>query len=223
MNSKVLATTILILGLLGSGVFAQPFVRLPQGDFSCTVTVTSRQAMPPAITKVEITRVGDLRRNVISWSDNSVSEVWTMAQTGLSVSEENDGDGKKSIYVLQGAMRDSAIPSVLQLDSASTAWIEPKNLVGNPNATSGTLHYKRERVLPRIEEFVDAPNQPDQIQIYQAWIDAKTLLPLKLDDGQAEYNLSFAKEVPTGPLVLPPKLKAELDRWQAAITPGPRL
>ncbi|MFA7345943.1 MAG: hypothetical protein WC003_16715 [Terrimicrobiaceae bacterium] len=206
---------------------AEPLVVLPQGEFSCIVEVIPRNvpkpdpAHPewryaPVMKTITITRVGKIRRDDIAWSDGKVSQLWSLADKKLSVLENALHPGRP-VYVLSGMLRDEACPRLLHFDADSVSWITESALVKEGGAS---LHYQATVKLP--DTGVEREGPPPTA-VYQAWIDPKTLLPLKFDDGQALYTLAFSKDAPSAPLVMPPRLQAELNRWQEALAPHPHL
>lgn len=203
-----------------------PLVKLPQGNFSCTVAVTPhviRKPDPahpewrysPVVKKIVITKVGNIRRDTIVWSDNTLTQLWNITDKGVSLEEKMFG-ARKNIYVLLGDLRDQACPPLLHFDAESVSWITEKAQGADSNPDTA-FHYQANMVLPSI------PPSPPRNVLYQAWIDPKTLLPLKFDDGDALYVLTFSGDAPTGPLVLPGDVQTELAHWQNAVGPHPHL
>jgi hypothetical protein len=200
-----------------------PLVVLPQGDFSCLAEVTSHIATPKpdpahpnqhfaALRKeIAITRIGAVRRDVTTWTDGSVSELWSLDDQGVTLWQTN-GPGR-AVYLFRGPRRDELTVKLLRLDAASVAWIKKQNLVGNEE---GTLHYQAIVTLP------ESGPKP-RTAIYQAWIDPKTLQLKKLDDGDNLYTLTVSPDRPAGPLVMPPDIQAEYNRWVVAMTPHPHV
>lgn len=233
--SKMKKSMLICLGmaLLGSFrlCFAEPLVMLPRGDFSCTVEVSSHYIpkpnpthpewrYTPVIKRIVITCVGNIRRDEMIWSDGSISQLWDLADKKIAIAE-NGQDSKKPVYVLTGLLRDQACPKLLHFDADSVSWITKGSLLTKEGET---LHY-RATVKPPDSgvQIGDDPSRPSLMAVYEAWIDLKTLQPLKLDDGEALYTLSFSKKLPKDPLVIPPRLQAELNRWLAAFAPHPHL
>ena len=217
---------------------ANPLVNLPQGDFACTVEVTPHDAPPtsdpdnperkfsPLLKSIVITRIGNIRRDTNVLSDGSTSHLWSLVREGMGVSEATGPNGKGNIHVLVRELRGTEIPKLLHFDEASVAWITGKALDKKPAGSGDALHYAA-KVVVRPERQISAgptgtTTLPAESALHQAWIDPKTLLPLKFDDGDTLYVLKFSAP-PAGPLVIPAHLQAELNRWKKAIGPHPPL
>ena len=245
MNKKLLLFSCLgwlacSPALLADPPVANPLVALPQGDFSCTVDVTPHdipkpdpahpgRTYAPVLKKILITKIGNIRRDYIVMSDNSFSQLWSLTDTGLTVQEMAHGD-KKNVYVIKGLARDKASPKLLHFDEDSVSWITEKALVkGSAGNAGGTLHYQARVAAEAAPQTSDSgPGSgaialPSVMATYQAWIDSKTLRPMKFDDGDTLYVLTFSPTPPVGPLVMPDNLQAKLKRWQAALAPRQRL
>ena len=193
---------------------ANPLVVFPQGDFSCAVDVVQRNASTRMVMKkITIMKVGSLRMDAIIWSNGSTSQIWDLLDRKISLMESNYGN--KDVQLLRGEYRDLSYPKLLRLDEESVAWIAPKSF--NKSGSSAVeLYYNTKVAIPGVD------GGKGRTVFYQAWIDAKTLLPTKLDDGDALYTLKFS-DPPTTPLVMPEKMQAEVKRWDAAFKPHPHL
>jgi len=220
----------LFAGILFSGappLAANPLVTFPSGDFTCTVAVTPHEipkpdpAHPerrysPVLKTVTITRVGTIRRDTSSWSDGKVSVLWDLADMKLALQESRNSG--KDVYLLRGYLRDRACPRLLHFDDKSVSWITVKANKEQSEGGEKPSHYRATVVVQEAEG-----DTPAVSATYQAWIDPKTLLPQKFDDGEALYVLTFSKEPPIGPLVIPANIQHEIDRYQAAYAPHPHL
>lgn len=225
MNKKLLFLSGLACLIFCSPLLAaDPLVALPQGDFSCTVDVTSHDipvpdpAHPertycPEVKRISISKVGDVRRDIVLMSDNTTSQVWSLPKEGISLQEQGTSD-KKRVCLLAGLLNDLACPKLLHFDADSVSWINEKAL-DKGAAAGAVLHYKASVGVAM------GFGEPPTPRIYQAWINAKTLVPLKFDDGDALYVLTFGP--PTGPLVMPDNIKAKLLRYKAVFTHHPHL
>ena len=193
---------------------ADLLVEVPKGGFSCDVDVAQRDAVTREVRKkVTIVQIGNMRADITQWSDGSTSQLWTQVDKNISVMENNRGN--KDILVLRGAYRDGCWPRMLRFDTESLGWITPAAF-SKVGSSAGELHYK---AMVKVNDTEEGEPRPVH---YQAWIDAKTLLPKKLDDGSALYTLKFS-DPPTSPLVMPANLQAELKRYQALLAPHPHL
>jgi hypothetical protein len=208
-----------------TGLKANPLINFPAGDTVCSVTVTSHligfshtpanvntEGSPVVLQSVEITRIGKLQRDEMTWSDGKKTEAWTLLDLGLTLAEKVVSSSSFIYELLKGSpFRNAFCPTLLDLDEASVTWINPQSFTGNTDLEGKpTLHYQTKMSLP-------APNGPPRNVIYQAWIDAKTLKPLALDDGDALYALTFSvSPASTGPLILPDRFKKNLQEYENA-------
>lgn len=208
---------------LSYAVGAQPLIQLPEGDFTCSVEVVQKVQPAPGVESLPvekkrvITKIGNVRRDEVVWADNSVLQAWMLHKEGLAVTEQKGSDGKVKPFVLTGTSMDSICPKLLRLNTDSLSWVTPAALA--EKAEPGVpLHYRAVIETPAApSEVPGAPDTPARSVVYQAWVDAKTGLPLRLDDGEATYVLTFGKERPVGPLTMPEHLAAELQRWSTAL------
>ena len=217
---------------------ADPLVVLPPGDFSCEVKVTSHDspkqdaASPdrPAseVRKIAITQVGHIRLEEMTWSDGGVSQIWTLLNSNLSFeSKKNkvqkgnmsiEANKNKSLYALTASMRDNIRTRLLDFTPDSLSWISPKTLTNGGKAGEPPpplLHYQKTIQLdPGLETSnLDGSVAPVKTIIIQAWIDSKTLRPLKFDNGYALYTLTFADQAPSTIPPIPENVQAEFKSW----------
>lgn len=59
------------------------------------------------------------------------------------------------------------------------------------------------------------PHDPPRQVFYQAWVDAKTSMPVALDDSTSLYELTFSP-TPAAALVMPDRFKQTLAYYQRA-------
>jgi len=223
---------------------ADPLVVLPSGDFSCEVKVTPHDSpkKEPAdpdrpaseLKKIAIVQVGDVRLDELTWTDGSVSQMWTLLTGNLSFQANKnkslksnlsiEANKNKSLYALTASMRDNIRTKLLDFTPDSISWISPKTLTngGKEGAPPPPiLHYQKTIPLdPELENSnLDGSVAPVKTIIIQAWIDSKTLRPLKFDNGHALYTLTFADQTPTTIPPMPETVQAEFKKWIA--TSGP--
>lgn len=223
VNSKRTLLALLLTLMLYplSGNAANPLVTLPEGDFVCVVDVQRRNALKNESTeagvrlravqkKITITTSGNIRRDVIQWSDGKSSELWWMRDKGVALWENNQAENK--VLLLRGDLIKPVCPKLLFLTGDSMAWIQEKNR--SDKKEEKALHYEATVVLEPA-----AGDMPASTARFQAWIDPETLRPLKFDDGDALYVLKFMPYPAGGPLVMPPRIKSEWDLWLVASTP----
>ncbi len=222
MNKGLFFYLLSTLALLGAN---DPPVIAPPDNFACSVAVTfhgilAKDAAPgamttPADSKIPtvksdtITQTGNLRRDVLTWSDGTTSEAWTMVSTGFTMLEKAAGT-TKGIYKMpkKSSMRALLFPTILDMDTASLTWLNPSSFV-DKNGLKGRngSHYQSHGFL---YNFV-----PAKSVAIQAWVDAKSFIPFAFDDGQCLYELTFTSP-PTEPLVLPDRFKEDMEYYQRA-------
>lgn len=224
MNKRYLLFFSLILLLTGFPVLAAPLITLPKGDMSCSVDVTVNQAPSstqpaspkteiPQMKHVEIAQVGNLRRDTITWSDGDKTETWKVLNTGFSLVEVTYP--AKCIYdVPAGSFMGSYFSrKILDLTPASTSWITVASLVGQTDHDGKpAIHYRASVVVPS-----NVPHQAPRQVFYEAWVDAKTLIPMAFDDGDYVYELTFS-DPPTAPLVMPERFQENFRYYTRANT-----
>jgi len=207
------------MGWLGcsGALLADPLIAFPSGDYSCTIEVAQHNtpkpdpAHPgrrysPVIKKIAVTQVGKIRRDIIFYSDGSVSQLWNLVDKKVSLMQSDAS--RDEALLLRGDLRDGASPRLLHLDSDSVSWLTERALDKQSESGGGPLHYQASVVISEPGVV------PVLTSLFQAWVDPKTLLPVKFDDGEALYILNFSKDVPAGPLVIPPGVKAEFNLWE---------
>jgi hypothetical protein len=222
---------LLVLGIALQGEAVLPaapsLVNLPKGNFACSIEVAPHDApkpdpafperrYSPVLQKLVITQVGNIRRDVGSWSNGTSSELWWVIDKAVSVMQGNQPGAEP--FMLAGELRDRACPKLLHFSEDSVSWISEASKTDPKPDKAGLLHYRAEITLKEAEG--DAP--PEKA-VYQAWIDSKTLMPAKFDDGNALYTLKFSSNPSAAPLVMPSKVQAEVDLWQRESAPRAHL
>ena len=231
MNKK----NLLLSGLIGLGLssasMADSLVRLPKGNFACEVKVTPRvspetradapDSSASQVKTIAIVQVGNTRLDEMTWSDGSASQVWSLLNYNLSI----EANQNKSLYALTTSMRESIRTFLLDFTPDSLSWIAPSTLTngrkeGEPPPT--ILHYQKIIPLNPILENsnLDGSLPPVKTILIQAWIDAKTLRPLKFDDGHAFYTLTFADQAPDTIPPMPENVQAEFKKWISSRGPA---
>ena len=225
---------------------ADPLVVLPPGDFSCEVAVTPRDSHKknaadndhPAseIKKISIVQVGNIRLDEMTWTDGSISQMWTLLTVNLSFGTNKiksvkrnmsiEANKNKSLYALTSSMRDNVRTKLLDFTPDSISWITPKTLTngGKEGAPRPPiLHYQTTIPLdPDLQlSNLDGSVAPVKTITIQAWIDATTLAPLKFDNGHALYTLTFADQAPTTIPSMPENVQAEFTKWINHSGPAP--
>ncbi len=209
---------------------AEPLARLPEGNISYQIEITSKPTptipekekpdsagtAPEAIlmTRAKVSRFEKTVRYQLTWSNKKSTEIWELPEEGISINQ-NIRSGQ--VYVDRGGLR--RLPPLAQLDDKALSWINPKNQQEKGETIYGKkcLFFK-----DQVTVYVGGGNAPETA-IYSAWIDPETRLPVALDDGDARYKFIFGDAAPTTPLVMPPAFQAELDRYRAIMTKPKRL
>jgi len=216
---------LLALSFSFSTLRGDPLVVVPQGNLTCSVTVTYHGTLPkgttatsakasttggPVLQNVAITRTGNLRRDLSTWSDGTTYEAWIMEDTGMMVVERTMGTSK-FIYEFpkNSISRNPFSPVILQWEAGALGWINPQTLIGD-STQSGTP-----AVLYQAPMSLPTDLQTPDNELYQAWVDKKTLVPLALDDGKALYELTFSGP-PKEQLVMPERFKTALQHYYNA-------
>ena len=225
MNRKRLLLYYASSILLVFSASAAPLVVLPTGDLSCSVEVSKKQSSgssqqtasassgggAPSMKHVDITRVGNLRRDIITWSDGNTTETWRVPDLGVSLVEVFYP--ARCIYDVRAGsvMGGLFLRRVLDLDPASVDWITSSSLVGKEDRNGKpTIHYRGTVLIPS-----GSPGIAPYHSFYEAWVDAQTLVPVAFDDGDNIYELTF-NAPPTNPLVLPERFRKDLHQYQSA-------
>jgi hypothetical protein len=208
---------------------ADSLIDLPaDGKLSCSVEVatsTPGSAAPPTsvpgnqIKRIEITRDGNLQRDVVTRSSGGSREVWRVLDVQLLLAA-NDSAANKSVNIFptKSPFADEFTPRILALDRGSLSWITPSTLVGKENKDGkDVFHYHAPVFVPGI-----LPRDPPRQVFYDAWIDAKTLAPVEFGDGDVLFKLTFSP-TPADSLVLPDRFQKVLEYYQRANTIGRRL
>jgi len=247
MNKKIcLAACLTAFVFFEQPLLSDPaYVFLPEGNMSCSVEVTPSKptvdSAKPQKTKainetnavadkiplprlgmksIEITRVGKLRRDSITWWDGHTSETWYLLDVGLILVEQAHIIQEVRTST-QGQDRNGLVPKLLDLDQASLSWIKPENYKGEESLNGKkNYHYRTVITIPGPpmsdpKTGKEIPGEPIHL-IYQAWLNPKTLQPIALDDGDQNYTLTFSSTPPTEHLELPERFKKDLQEYRNA-------
>jgi len=225
MNSKSYLLSCLIGLCLSSVLRADPLVIFPNGDFFCGVKVTAhppvdrgeknpdKQVPAPELLlkNVEITQVGKLRKDILTYNDGRSSEIWIAAGAGV-VLVVADTHQNGAVYPANFKDLDSTGFRLLRLDAASVTWITDKSLAGTVDFKGKKAqHYQAVQII--MTPYDRTMDLPGKSKLFQAWIDQKTLIPLGFDDGDALYELNFGDKPPVGPLIMPATLEKMMQKY----------
>jgi hypothetical protein len=185
-------------------------VDFPKGNVRWTVTFEIIDAelakaaevqskKDPQQKKIEIVRTGDLRHDVIAWSNNSNSELWWVQNPPLVF--QDDPDGKVSAREFGNMKAD-------RFDESNFEWIGAATFKG--------IQDFKDRKCRYYEKEITLDN--DEKAVLKAWIDAETLKPYAWTDGARAAIYTFSATVP-GELVLPEKYQSAVKRLQSFFGP----
>lgn len=181
-------------------------VSFPKGDAMWSVLMAPRkkpsggEASPAAVTRIDIVRSGNLRRDTITYSDGTQKQQWWGNAPEVLLSESDGG----RVRAIPGGYAEEQ-----RYDEASFAWVGEATLVG-PETMGGKncLRYER-KVVP----------DEDVSKTFVAWIDPATHRPVALNNGFVTVTFAFS-DVPPESLQLPQKFRDKLDRYQAFYAPA---
>lgn len=189
-------------------------LKFPQGDAAWTVTFTADpKSLPTApaktgspapsfrwIKKVDIVRMGNLRRDKITWSIGPATECWWSQKPPLMLFQDAP-DG--SVHV-----RKAGNVGKRRYDASLFEWVNPTTFVGIK-----TFMGKECRCYE-----TEVSIEGDKMRL-RAWIDNETSRPVAHSAGDSNTLFSFDVPFPAEPLVLPAKFEQELTRVAAFLLP----
>jgi hypothetical protein len=151
--------------------------------------------------KLEVTQVGAVQRNVITWMDKAPTERWHLGQM-IAYNETDDGSATCIPESSTFAMR----MLITRCEPASFSFVSPTTYMDTVSYNGMTCyHYKGNVIEAR-------GNGITYTWIYEAWIDKATNLPVALDDGRRVGTFTFQKGPPKPPLTPPPDIQEAIDR-----------
>jgi len=215
MSKAVLLFLIFtLLAWGGVRVSAQGLVAFPTGNAAWTVSFTpsssasaetnsnSPQKKP---SQIDVTQLNHVKRIQITWTDGTTTEQWAIPP--MPVNFEEDPRNGSIDPNLADSQSEGYIKFAIPCDSRAFRWLTPATLKEkDPISYEGTLcfHYAGQ----------DSPVPGAEAQPREAWIDAKTLLPVALDTGTSLAVFTFASKPPTGPLVMPVKFQKAINYYK---------
>jgi hypothetical protein len=217
-------------------------VVFPTGNRAWTVTVTPYEdpndpsPTPPAPplasqafkipTRIEVTEVDGTKRIRITWADGKTSEQWMLPKLAVIFGE--DPRNGQVMANQPGSMASVGEKSVLVYGSDAFGWMTTTNLVEKEPISYKSkqcFHYLTagNNISPAPKDFQREGlgiNGVSSTPVREAWIDAKTLMPVALHIGPNLYTFAFAAEPPTGPLTMPDKFQKEVKFYTDLMGPG---
>lgn len=200
----------------------QEQVRFPAGKASWTITCAQRgapaatpeeeqpetadtasteEAPPTVLTRVEVSQNEELRQTVLHWTNGQKRELWAPAGSTEIITE--DPRGRTFVTRNSDLFGDP-------FSAASFEWMKSANPTGGkPISYRGVecYHYKGE-----IREMLDPLGGETRLIPVQAWIDAKTQLPVALKKGDLMGVFTFAPGPET--LEMPAKFSKRLEYFK---------
>lgn len=172
--------------------------QLPKKPSQSLKTSPEAKPPPPQRKRIDIVRKGDLRHDIVSWSDKSVTEYWwTKGPLPFVLFEEK---AKERVSIMKaGNMGD------YRFDVSLFAWVGKQTFMEMES-------YKEKKC--RYYE-IEVPLPDDTIEVRQAWIDNETSRPVAYSNSGIRIIFSFDAPLPSEPLVMPGKFQDELKRIQA--------
>ena len=212
MNKRSLVIALLLSGTLAGQMAAraQEVVQFPKGPAIWTVDVTHSpipRGGPPTygspVTKEVVSQDAQKRLTQITTSDGITSEVWSITATNTLLMKAANGN---VLGVPMGVV--GGIIYDLPYSESAFSWITPTMLVEKDPISyngKGCFHYKG-----NARQRVSAISKPTPYTA-EAWIDAKTLLPVAVDNGTWLATYTF-QPPPYPALTLPPEFQKDFDR-----------
>lgn len=206
-------TLLQVLVLLSSVQLSQgeELYRFPSGPATWTITCESKggttpgakpEASEPAkLERIEIAQSSDARRSVMRWTNGQSRELWSLPQMSVIVTE--DPAGTAIVSRNTELFGDAFGPP-------DFGWIKPSLRTSEKPVAYGELqcyHYKGILEVPTLDE----PGATEKVPC-EAWIDAKTQLPVALRKGDTLGRFSFGEL--TSPLQMPEKFRRRLDQYK---------
>ena len=199
--------------------------QFPTGAAEWSIDITPEGSAPKGapstefVTKIDVTQVDKIERRVMTWSSGQTSEEWYFKDFGATVTTRS-GNGRPA------CIPDVSKPFWLRtgFEPSEFQWITPANYKDTISYQGKRcLHYQSNVKLGRDGGIMD-PNAGGTIFStcpYEAWIDAKTLLPVGLNDGTKLGVFTFRPDPPAGPLVPPAGVERILERCMVRQMPTP--
>jgi hypothetical protein len=218
-----------LLGCLGSllPVRSANLVQFPSGNTAWQVDITATPG-PLTATKVEVTRMNDISRVIITSPKSSI-ERWKLDSLGLFLMSFPNSSNH-SIYVMSESSPQAKDISIVS-DASAFQWLRSDMLTSKDPVTYNgkeCLHFQTNISIAEVDPvFAPEPaiGQSTAVPLVvkcEAWVETKTLLPVALQHPFARYVFTFLPP-PKAPLQMPIDFQAELNRWKIATTPPRRL
>lgn len=187
-------------------------VNFPSGDAAWSVSFDtnddSGQSSAPKpkqaahqMSKLDIVRMGDLRHDILTWSDGGTTDYWWEPKLEVVLSL-NTGDSR--IHAAKAGNMDDS-----RFDDSTFNWVSASTFKGLKSFRGTSCRTYGMDVTTLLGEVIH----------YRAWIDNKTGRPLAYTNGGMIDVFSFDQPMPTPPLILPPNFQATLAQVRAFMVP----
>lgn len=156
---------------------------------------------PERFKKIEIVRMGNMRRDRAIWTSGVEGEFWWSEKAGIVVWKKGNEDLR--------AMREGHL-SAQRFDKTSFSWVNESNYRGMKAVGKTQGQYYR----------MEVKDSWGEITVYQAWLDPATRRPLALQVGDAELGtFTFDLPLPEIPISISGDFAVLLDRCEKAMAP----
>jgi hypothetical protein len=213
--NKLFAIILAVAAISGLGQAQEPEYRaeFPKGDTNWTILFTKPEKDPgqetqkaPHLKQMDVVRRGDLRRDILVWSDGVKSEHW-WSTAGNEVFFENRGNTE--VRAVKASQKGES-----RYDETFFAWVGKQTYAGERNLDGKNYWYFETKYKNEGTE---------QNNTLAAWVDPKTAWPYCWSDGDRKVYFEFKPLDPNFRLDVPPKFAEAIARYNAYRTPPTRL
>jgi len=225
MNNSNLSMNKLRIFLAASAVLfpllsthADDLIVFPSSPAAWTIDIVPATGANPAtqMKKIDITRVGDVTRSLVTWMTGKPTERWSFGKYGITyVTETYNGNPS----MMMGEDTSMGGDYAVGFDQQAFSWMKSEMLKDTVSyAGKNCLHYVGTIMIqhrldtPTGAKFVEKPLH------CEAWIDKDKLLPVALFNGLQLGVFTF-HDAPDGPLVPPLGIKKAIEHYAAAARP----
>lgn len=214
---------ILLCVLSGNAFSQQELFHFPKGPaswiISCSKATSSRlpadqnqdvapnagQSQPILPEKIEVEQSQTLMRSVIHYSNGRKQELWSVPQFDVILTEDPSGT---AFVTKEKTMNQSPF------GVSDFSWIDRETRVGENSVKFDGIdcyYYKGFMVVPNPFSHTDKP----QTVACEAWIDAKTQLPVAMKKGDLVGRFIYGD--PPASLEIPEKFQKRLDYYKVTM------
>ena len=215
-----------ITALLLPAANADSLFQFPAGPAAWTVDIVpspnAKQAPATSgttydIKKIDVTKIGDVSRNVITWATGKTTERWCYDQLHVMVATDTY-DGSPAF--LSGEDITMGGDFTVGFNSSSFTWLKNELLKDTVSFRGRKcLHYQGTVTVERTVLAGAGDFRKVMVPFHcEAWIDQETLLPVALYDGSKLGVFTF-HDPPTEPLNPPPAIEKAVTHYKKASAP----